>query len=310
MRRLLCLAFLTAFALPASAADGHDIAVEFSQLQERIMEAQARFDARQVETRRMASLAWAGTPAPEACAYLKLSVGSGTDDGPRGRESARLIDGMLKRLLDASGMGLSALCPSVVGVSDDYNAKSITQGRSDPKSSDADEAKARTKASKIVVVDRGLILAAGSDDELAAVIGHELGHLALQHLRARQEIASMGDGAAFAQGLAAPAKDIAQRRMNWWGEGYLVETEMEADRFGAVLMARAGYDPSEFAAVLAKAELTALREDTRGEKAIRGDFDRRNAAAAKFAAEFPVVKDLSRARAVLPRLKAVLSAAR
>lgn len=64
-------------------------------------------------------------------------------------------------------------------------------------------------------VTKGLYDRLGTDDQLAAVIGHELGHLRKGHCIVRP-------GA-----LAGPS----------------LEREMEADAFAARLLSRAGYDP-------------------------------------------------------------------
>ncbi|MBI3550980.1 MAG: M48 family metalloprotease [Elusimicrobia bacterium] len=314
MRRFIAAAFL-AFAPTGALADEPDIAAQFLTLQERLMEAQARFTARQLESRRLAAGDWARAPGAQACAAfvaqsLKDYAGISASRDRRSREAARLIDLMSERLARGSDLRLSALCPSEIGDSPRYNARSLSAVPSARGPGDAEEALSRTAASKAVVIDRGLIMAAGSDDELAAVVGHELGHLALQHLPARRELALMGDGKSFSEGLGAPSDDISARRMRWWGEGYLIETELEADAFGAALMARAGYDPREFAAVLAKAEPTALLLDARGEAAVRRDFARRNEAAAKFAAQFPVLRPPTAPPRVLTRLKALLSSDR
>src|SRR2546426_784431 len=128
----LLVVFLCARPLRA-AADERDIAVEFLKLQERILETQARFNARQAETRRLAALAWARAPDAGRCAVIVESslrelAGSATARGPRARDAARLIDLLTRRLARASNLNLSALCPGAIGDSDDYNARSLTQG--------------------------------------------------------------------------------------------------------------------------------------------------------------------------------------
>jgi hypothetical protein len=54
------------------------------------------------------------------------------------------------------------------------------------------------------------------------------------------------------------------------------------------------------------AQTTALALDVRGPDAVKGDFDRRNEAASRFAADFPVLE--RHAAPILPRLKELLSA--
>ncbi len=97
-----------------------------------------------------------------------------------------------------------------------------------------------------IYVHRGLITYLSSEDQLAAVIGHEIGHIALRH-HAKRRVASLLSGGA---GLAAYI--LTGRGELWeatdaltqiWISGYGREDELEADRFGAELLARAGYNP-------------------------------------------------------------------
>jgi predicted Zn-dependent protease len=85
-----------------------------------------------------------------------------------------------------------------------------------------------------------------TDDELAAVIGHEISHALREHARERMSRAapvSIGAqviGAVYGQGAA----DLG----NLFGQAFFVlpnsrENEQEADRIGVELAARAGYDP-------------------------------------------------------------------
>lgn len=83
-----------------------------------------------------------------------------------------------------------------------------------------------------VVLTSAIIAAAASDDELAALIGHELSHNFLHH-RARLDAAGVGRGLGSRVGPKA-----AQVR----------QTENEADALGVYLAARAGYDPAAAAA--------------------------------------------------------------
>jgi predicted Zn-dependent protease len=85
-----------------------------------------------------------------------------------------------------------------------------------------------------------------TDDELAAVIGHEIAHALREHARERMSRAapvSLGVqvlGAVYGQGAA----DLG----NLFGQAFFVlpnsrENEQEADRIGVELAARAGFDP-------------------------------------------------------------------
>lgn len=97
-----------------------------------------------------------------------------------------------------------------------------------------------------IYVHRGLITYLSSEDQLAAVIGHEIGHIALRH-HAKRRVASLLRGGA---GLAAyvltgrgELMEATDALTQIWISGYGREDELEADRFGAELLALAGYNP-------------------------------------------------------------------
>lgn len=85
-----------------------------------------------------------------------------------------------------------------------------------------------------------------TDDELAAVMGHEIAHALREHARERMsraapvQIGAQILGALYGQG----AGDLG----NLFGQAFFVlpnsrENEQESDRIGVELAARAGYDP-------------------------------------------------------------------
>jgi predicted Zn-dependent protease len=101
-----------------------------------------------------------------------------------------------------------------------------------------------------IYLHSGTVLQAGSVDELAGVLGHEIGHVKGHHIARLQSDAAIpnilttlaGVGAAVATGepgfvLAAQGVNVALRLK------YTRVYEDEADRIGSVFMARAGYDP-------------------------------------------------------------------
>ncbi|TFW09997.1 M48 family peptidase [Oxalobacteraceae bacterium OM1] len=87
-----------------------------------------------------------------------------------------------------------------------------------------------------------------TDDELAAVMGHEISHALREHARERaseQAVADLGlqVGAALL-GLGDMSQQVAQYAyMGLVGLPHSRAQETEADRLGVELAARAGYDP-------------------------------------------------------------------
>lgn len=101
---------------------------------------------------------------------------------------------------------------------------------------------------------RGLIDQAASDDEIAAVMGHEIGHVEARHAAER-----MSQQAALELGVSLAAAALseeygrhAESIAGALGAGALYGVilpysrmqELEADRLGVSLMTRAGYDPA------------------------------------------------------------------
>src|SRR5882762_241772 len=87
-----------------------------------------------------------------------------------------------------------------------------------------------------------------ADDELAAVLGHEIGHALREHGRERMSIALAEQLALDTVGALAkvprPALDLAPMLLDLTlNLPYSRTQEAEADRVGVELAARAGYDP-------------------------------------------------------------------
>lgn len=103
-----------------------------------------------------------------------------------------------------------------------------------------------------VGVNTGLFKVVKNDDQLAAVIGHETGHVIAKHAaeRASQTMATQGVLEA-AQGVTKG--NVQKAVANYGGLGaelgillpYSRKQESEADRIGVDLMVKAGYKPKE-----------------------------------------------------------------
>jgi len=125
---------------------------------------------------------------------------------------------------------------------------------------DSDDVNAFALPGGYVFVTRGLVALLASEAELAGVLGHEIGHVMLQHhlklLKQSQvvgvasglvggQVRSGGlEGAAIQQLLGKGAEAVAR--------GLDKNAEFEADRVGVVLATRAGYSPYGLALTLQK----------------------------------------------------------
>lgn len=100
----------------------------------------------------------------------------------------------------------------------------------------------------VITFTVGLIATAGNADEMAFVLGHEAAHHIAGHLARQASNAAAGAaimaGLATMAGASADEVDSAQRLGAAVGaRSYSREFELEADRLGTLIVARAGYDP-------------------------------------------------------------------
>ena len=117
-----------------------------------------------------------------------------------------------------------------------------------------------------VVLTTGMLELCENEDELAAVLAHEMGHVSMAHGLAavdpnrRQQIDEVikAAGQAFAAELGKQMKfmkgfadDIAKTLFD---SGYEKEWEYAADGRGATILTAAGYDPNAMVSVLKKLE--------------------------------------------------------
>ncbi len=103
-----------------------------------------------------------------------------------------------------------------------------------------------------IAINRGLLLEMDSEAELAAVLGHEIVHAAARH-----SARGMERNLALQLGLGLGAMALGTREDNvgmllvggasiaagLLNQRYSREAELEADRYGTIYMARAGYNP-------------------------------------------------------------------
>jgi predicted Zn-dependent protease len=103
-------------------------------------------------------------------------------------------------------------------------------------------------------VHTGLIDLVDNQDQLAAVIGHEVGHVLARHSNERmsQQLGAQA-GIALVQAVAAPQTAMGQTAISLLGIGaeygvimpFSRLHESEADTIGLDLMAKAGFNPAE-----------------------------------------------------------------
>jgi len=137
------------------------------------------------------------------------------------------------RIVQAAGMG-NLRWQYVVFESNDANAFALPGGR--------------------MGVTTGLLRMVRNDDQLAAVIGHEVGHIGARHAAERYSqstAASIGLG--VAQGALGSGSQAGQAVSAFGGAGaqlgfllpFSRQHELEADRLGVDYMQAAGYDPRQ-----------------------------------------------------------------
>ena len=108
-----------------------------------------------------------------------------------------------------------------------------------------------------IYVTRGLVALVNSEDELAGVIGHEIGHVTARHTSKRISAAVLTAPVSIATGIAGLAVSIVSPSLGnvLAGTGPLLtgglviapfsrKQENQADQIGQKLAARAGYDPA------------------------------------------------------------------
>ncbi|HEY0834634.1 MAG TPA: M48 family metalloprotease [Azospirillum sp.] len=104
-----------------------------------------------------------------------------------------------------------------------------------------------------VYITRGLLALPKDEAELAGVMAHEIGHVLARHSRQRMNRGAITSLLAAGIGLFLGSPEIAQA-LNLGGGALLAkysrDQELESDRIGAELLAKAGYDPFAMATFL------------------------------------------------------------
>lgn len=134
---------------------------------------------------------------------------------------------------------------------------------------ETDEVNAFAAPSGLILVSRGMIRCCKSEDALAAVLAHEVGHVQLQHgLKAIKKGRLTGAVmSVLATGARLSGQDLAQATDAFEGcvndiattminNGYSRSSEREADKASVTILKRVGYNPSGLTAMLQEMEKT------------------------------------------------------
>jgi predicted Zn-dependent protease len=111
---------------------------------------------------------------------------------------------------------------------------------------DSEEINAFTTGGGYVYVTRGIMNYLNSEAELAAVLGHEIGHVTARHPVRQQSKSTLAGIGAAAVGIFTGSADLAGLA-NYAGaalvSGYGRDQELEADRLGAEYLVKTGHNP-------------------------------------------------------------------
>ncbi len=97
-----------------------------------------------------------------------------------------------------------------------------------------------------IFIYRGIIAYCRSEDELAGIIGHEIGHVVARHSKRSKELNRLGGLLGWVGAIGTSSwgmKDLGDTLTATAVSREAREHELEADAIGAELLARAGYDP-------------------------------------------------------------------
>lgn len=95
-----------------------------------------------------------------------------------------------------------------------------------------------------IYVTRGLLAHLNSEAQLAAVLGHEIGHVSARHAARQQTAARVVGKVTGTMAAASGGFNLGTLFGAGLVRGYGREMELEADQTGATLLAAAGYDPA------------------------------------------------------------------
>ncbi len=104
-----------------------------------------------------------------------------------------------------------------------------------------------------IYITRGIIAYLNSEEALAGVIGHEIGHVTARHGVKQQSASFVSTGISILAAIATGSNQAAQAANTIGGalvSGYGRNHELQADRLGAEYLAKSGYDPEQMLDVI------------------------------------------------------------
>jgi predicted Zn-dependent protease len=117
----------------------------------------------------------------------------------------------------------------------------------------------------IVMVTRGLYRLLASEDELAAVLAHEIAHVNRKHqwkVIQKQKLIALAGNAVTKGNSDRTTQVVADLGTKLMARGLDKSAEFEADRDGVVIAARAGYDSSALISVMGRLKALPNNADT------------------------------------------------
>lgn len=146
---------------------------------------------------------------------------------------------------------------------------------------DSEDINAFTTGGGYVYITRGIMNYLNSEAELAAVLGHEVGHVTARHPVRQQSKSTLSNIGAAAVGLFTGSADLAGLA-NYAGaalvSGYGRDQELEADRLGAEYLKNVGFAPTSMIDVVRLLknqemyEIARAREEKREPRVYHGVF--------------------------------------
>ena len=135
---------------------------------------------------------------------------------------------------------------------------------------DSSEVNAFALPGGYIYITRGMLAYLDNEAELAAVLGHEIGHVTARHAVRQHSVQTAANATVLAGSLLFP--EVAALGQGVYGllggalfSGYGRDHELEADKLGAEYLARSGYDPDAMIEVIGVLKEQEIYETARAE---------------------------------------------